>query len=280
MATRDASLPGRPTPADKATRSATSPTPAAQATSQVASPTASRTPTVQATSQLASPAGGSAPSSTLQANPAVFTRDFGNHSSSNFVLDVLGQGGDTGQPIILFHTSSSNAAENWTVSSQGTTAQFYTDGLVSATVAQHYGCIPGGNFSNCYGQTSVAVNYSAFEIEYAPNGVVSGLCMGVASTAVQGEGVTLQPCGVSAKTVWIADNFGSQSTLSNGYVPLINGSDTNFSQPFVLTYPASGYPTDSPRPQLQVDTITGSSQGFPPGPALGTVGDNQLWGAD
>jgi hypothetical protein len=123
------------------------------------------------------------------------------------------------------------------------------------------------------------VNDPAFEIEYAPNGVVSGLCMGVASTAVQGEGVNLQPCGVSARTVWIEDVFGSPSTLSNGFIPLINGSDTKFSQPFVLTYPVSAYPTDVPRPQLLVETITGSSQGFPPGPKLGTVGYNQLWGA-
>jgi hypothetical protein len=87
--------------------------------------------------------------------------------------------------------------------------------------------------------------------------------MGVASTAVQGESVILQPCGVSSKTVWIEDSFGSSSGLSNGYVPLINGSDTDFSRPFVLTYPAAGYPTDMPRPQLQVGKITGSSPRLP-----------------
>ena len=48
----------------------------------------------------------------------------------------------------------------------------------------------------------------------------------------------------------------------------------------MLTYPASGYPTNMPRPQLQVDNLSGESQGFPPGPELGTVNDNQLWGAD
>ncbi len=108
----------------------------------------------------------------------------------------------------------------------------------------------------------------------------SGLCMGVAGTAFQEEKVTLQPCGVSAKTVWVVDIFDSPSTLFNGYVPLINGSDTNFSQPYVLTYPTNGYPTDMPRPQLEVDNITGFSQGFPPGPELGTVDNDQLWGAD
>ncbi len=279
-AARDPSLRGQPTPAKTATASATSLKPAAQATSQVASPAGGAAPSSTPQAKLA---GGSAPSSTPQVNinlvgGSIFSRQFGTRSSPNFAVDVLGQGENAGQPIILFHTASSDSAQNWTVSSQGPTAQFYRSGLVGTAVAMHYGCIPGVNFPNCYGQTAVAVNDPAFEIQYAPNGVDSGLCMGVASTAVQDEGVTLQPCGLSARTVWIADDFGSPSALSNGYIPLINGSDTNFSQPFVLTYPASGYPTDMPRPQLMVDQITGLSQGSPPGPELGTVEDNQLWG--
>jgi serine/threonine protein kinase len=241
--TRHASLPGQPPPGNTATGAATSRT-------------------------QAYPAGGS-----------IFSRKLGTHTSPNFALDVFEQRARLGQPIILFHTANSDSAQHWIVSSQGTTAHFYIAGMVDAAVAQHYGCIPGVNFLSCYGQTAVAVNDPAFELEYAPNGVVSGLCMGVAITAVQDELVTLQPCGVSARTVWIEDVFGSPSTLSNGFIPLINGSDTNFSQPFVLTYPVNAYPTDEPRPQLLVETITGSSKGFPPGPKLGTVGDNQLWGA-
>jgi hypothetical protein len=66
----------------------------------------------------------------------------------------------------------------------------------------------------------------------------------------------------------------------NGYVPLINGSDTNFSQPLVLTYPNIRYPTDMPRPQIVVTKLTGFSHGTPPGPELGTVNVDQLWGAD
>jgi len=49
----------------------------------------------------------------------------------------------------------------------------------------------------------------AWELQYAPYGVDSGLCVGLASTAVSGEGVTLQPCGVSAKTVWITDTVNA-----------------------------------------------------------------------
>ena len=61
-----------------------------------------------------------------------------------------------------------------------------------------------------------------------------------------------------------------------GYFPVINGSDTNFSHPFVLTYPANGFPTDKPRPQLQVRNLTGFSNGI--GRVVGTVIDTQLWG--
>ena len=107
----------------------------------------------------------------------------------------------------------------------------------------------------------------------------SGLCLGVAATAFSGEGVTLQPCGVSATTVWVIDQNDASTAVAalKEYVPLINGSDTNFSQPFVLTYPANGFPTDHPRPQLTVTNLTGftnSSTGDPEG-----VSSLQMWGA-
>jgi hypothetical protein len=197
----------------------------------------------------------------------VFSHQFGTHKSPNFVVDVLRQGEKVGQPIILFRTANFDPAEDFTVAFQGTVADFFAAGLVSAAVDLHYGGGAAG-FPNDF----------AFENEYAPFGVDSGLCLGVAATAFNDEGVTLQPCGVSSKTVWIVDTFDSPTTLFNGYVPLINGSDTNFSHPFVLTYPNNSFPTDKPRPQLVVTNITGSSNG--PGPVLGTVNVNQLWGAD
>lgn len=117
----------------------------------------------------------------------------------------------------------------------------------------------------------------AWELQYAPFGVDSGLCVGLAATAVSGEGVTLQPCGVSARTVWITDTVNAAGWHSN-YVPVINGSDTNFSQPFVLDYPHNSVPTDKPRPQLYTDNLTGFSNGS----ILNVTGviDTQEWGAD
>ena len=207
----------------------------------------------------------------------LFSREFGTHQHPNYVMDVLRQGAKVGQPIILFRTSNTDPAEDFTASFQGLTSDFYAAGLVSNAVALHYGC--AGQFGN--NSCTKGVNDPAFELEYAPYGVDSGLCVGVASTAVQNEDVTLQPCGVSAKTVWILDLNDSPSTLDHGYVPLINGSDTNFSHPFVLTYPKNGFPTDRPRPQLTTTNLTGFTQGhFPLGSPIGNVDDNQLWGAD
>jgi hypothetical protein len=206
----------------------------------------------------------------------IFSHQFGSFRSPNYTVDVLRQGEKTGQPIILFRQSNYDPALDWTVAFQGTTADFFAAGLVSSAVALHYGCTVGP-FVNC----TLARNDPAFENEYSPFGVESGLCMGVAATAFNDEGVTLQPCGVSSKTVWILDTYDQQfnfrTAFKNG-IPLINGSDTNFSQPFVLTYPNNGFPTDKPRPQLIVTNLTGFSNGVS-GPQVGTVSSSQLWGA-
>ena len=90
-------------------------------------------------------------------------------------------------------------------------------------------------------------------------------------SGVRGEGVSLQPCGVSSKTVWILDTNDSPATIRHDYVPVINGSDTNFSHPYVLHYPGNGHPTDTPRPQLNTYQLQKYSNG--------TVFDNELWGA-
>ena len=135
----------------------------------------------------------------------LFSRQFGTHAEPNYVVDVLRQGEKVGQPIILFRTANFDPAEDWTAAFQGTVADFFAAGLVSAAVDLHYG-----------GGATGYPNDPAFENEYAPFGVDSGLCLGVAATAFIDEGVTLQPCGVSAKTVWVAVIFDSPSSLFNG----------------------------------------------------------------
>ena len=208
----------------------------------------------------------------------IFSHNFGTFSNPGFLLDVYKRGQNVGQPIILFRSSNADPALDFTVADQGTVADFLAAGLVSPAVALHYGCIHKVNFPDCWGlQTDT--NLEAFEVEYAPYGADTGLCAGVAATAVQGEKVSLQPCGVSAKTVWIWDVLdNSVNVVPSFSIPLINGSDTNFSHPFVLTYPAGSSPTDNPRPQLYVSNLTGFSGNIPDGlPALGSVSDTQLW---
>jgi hypothetical protein len=233
---------------------------------------------------------GTASAATPSCGPAcinLFSFQFGTHKTPNFTVDVLRQGERTGQPVILFRTANFDPALDWTVSFQGTVADFFAAGLVSSSLALHYGCIAGTNFPNCPFNIAgfnfpgaKSSDLPAFENQYAPFGVQSGLCLGVAATAFSGEGVTLQPCGVSSKTVWILDTLDQSFThaWAHGYVPLINGSDTNFSQPFVLTYPNNSFPTDKPRPQLVVRNLTGFS--FHVGNLFGTgANGNQLWGA-
>ena len=117
----------------------------------------------------------------------IFSLNFGTYPDPNFVLDVLRQGENVGQPIVLFRTASTDPAEDFTVSVQGYVSTFYQAGLVSSALELHY----AGDF--------------AFELEYSPYGVDSGLCMGTAVTAFYGSDVSLQPCGKTAKTIWLLD---------------------------------------------------------------------------
>jgi hypothetical protein len=181
----------------------------------------------------------------------IFSREFGTHHSPAFVLDVWRGIKKAGTPIILYRTSNTDAAEDFTISFQGTVHDFYEAGLVSAALNLHY------------------AHLAAYEVEYAPDGVNSGLCVGVGSTAGNGTPVALEQCGTSSKTVWVADSF---DTIRGGYVPLINGSDTNFSDPYVLHYPGNAFPTDTPRPQLNTWQLQKYSNG--------SVFDNELWGAN
>jgi hypothetical protein len=211
----------------------------------------------------------------------IFSEEFGNHTSPNYILDV--QAGRIGQPVILSAASVNNTGEDFRLAFDGTVADLYAAHMVTAALALHYGCIPGGkfpDFPDCFGQTKYAVNDPAFEIEYAPGGTYGGLCVGVASTAVQGEGVTLQSCG-SSSTVWVVDQYDQPvDFFFHGYAPAINGSDTNFSQPFVLTFPQRGAPTNVPSPQLQVDNLSGYTTGYPPVLNYPSIDVNQLWGAN
>ena len=137
---------------------------------------------------------------------------------SSFVLDVLlnqGQNANqpnVGQPIILAPASNSNPGEDFVASDQGTVADFIAAGLMSPSLSAYN-------------------NDEAFEFEYAPFGADTGLCVGVGISPTNNTPVSLQPCGVSAKTVWFAD-----LPSTNGTAHLINGgTNASFSNPYSLT---------------------------------------------
>ena len=173
-----------------------------------------------------------------------------------FVLDVFRQGANINQPVIMFQASNADPAEDFTVSLQGTVAAFAAAGL-----------LPSGALTLHYAKDL------AWEFQYSPNGVDSGLCVGTASTPIANTPVSLQPCGVSAKTVWITDrqNRAPGGLFTFPYVPLISAAGLNFSNPFVLTYPQNANPNDKPRAQLVTQNLHRFSRG--------QIFDNQLWSA-
>jgi hypothetical protein len=236
----------------------------------------------------------------------IFSLQFGTHKNPNYLMDVWRQGAKVGQPIILFRASNSDPAEDFSLSDFDycVTTVNMNGGNGSGAPGQNPGGSCGGlnNYGQApdvpgavpasYGEDPMTVaqfqsldpvfkpatlvqygNYFVYEFQYAPFGVDSGLCVGIPPTAALANGVpvSLQYCGQSASTLWIADEREGE-TFGRGYVPLINGNNTGFSNPFVLTYPQEGYPTDLPRPQLFIHTLETFQQGYP------HVATQQLWG--
>lgn len=154
-----------------------------------------------------------------------------------------------GVPTVVSPASSSNPAEDLIVPPPGRVpvSQWYQAGMVSAAVAEHFGSEP------------------AVQLEYAPYGKPTGLCTAVATTAYQDEGLSLQPCSTPGTTVWILDLVDSPTPTYTTF-PIINGSDTDFVHPFVMTI--LGNPADQLFTPIIMRHLIGSA---------GSVPANQLW---
>jgi hypothetical protein len=194
----------------------------------------------------------------------VFSRVSGTYRHPNLVLDVLRQGNRVGQPIVVFRASHTDPGEDFTVSFQARVSDLYSAGLVKTWLALRYGGLGCRKYRPA---TSTCLkhypNDHAFEIQYTPLGVDSGLCVGLPATAGDGTSVSLQPCGVSARTIWVVDLANSTGrSIFRHYAPLINGSQTGGSGPYVLTYPGQGR-------QLATRALR-----------CGCHGAGQRWGAD
>jgi hypothetical protein len=156
-----------------------------------------------------------------------------------------------GVPTILARASSSNPAGDMIVPAAGTVSQFYAAGMVSAEVNRHYGPL------------------NAVQIEYAPRGVRTGLCAGVATTRpYQNQGLTLQPCQTPGRTVFIIDTADSPATAPT-YFPIVIGNTTDFVHPFAMTI--HGNPAHKLLPQITIQRLRGNPTHVPL---------NQLWGAN
>jgi len=188
----------------------------------------------------------------------VFSPEFGTHGDPRFVEAVLRGVARVGQPMILRRASNSDPSEDLRPRG-GLVSDFHAAGMVSAAVHRHYG------------------DLRAAQLEYAPSGVGSDLCVGLARTAYENEPLTLQPCSVPGTTVWIVDTVDAPTTAADGYSPLVNASTKSFTHPFAMTFPAGAFPTDEPTPQIHVRHLRFSPRGHGDEPA---VSDRQLWGTD
>jgi hypothetical protein len=198
----------------------------------------------------------------------LFSRQSGTYPHPNLVLDVLGRAGRIGQPIVLFPASHLDPGEDFTISFQGRVSDLYSAGLVTTWLAQRYGGLGCQLYrpatSTCRKRYP---NDHAYEIQYTPLGVEGGLCVGLPATAGNGTSVSLQPCGVSARTIWVADLANSTAGgVFRRYAPLINGSQADSRHLYVLTYPGRSR-------QLATQTL---QQSWRRGPVV----NRQQWGAD
>ena len=179
----------------------------------------------------------------------VYGEEYGD--SPGFVLDVYRQWETVGTPIVLFRASNIDPAEDFVISYAAPVRYAFADGMVSRVVALQYR------------------DDMAYEVEYAPYGVRSGLCVGPAGAAASHTPVALEKCGASPNTTWVVD--APKPDLV--FYPWIAGSNTNTSHPYVLHYPANGYPTDSPRPQLNTYELQQYTNGVFPGNTY----NNEMW---
>jgi hypothetical protein len=156
-----------------------------------------------------------------------------------------------GQPTILHAASNTDPTGDF-INPLGhpvLVSTFYAEGMVSAAVNAHY------------------MNEPAVQVEYAPDGQPTGLCAGVATTAYQNEGLSLQPCTTPGTTVFIIDFADSPSTAPY-YFPIVNASTTDFTHPYTMTI--DGNPADKPFPQITLQHMHDNPTDVP---------DNQLWQA-
>jgi hypothetical protein len=122
-------------------------------------------------------------------------------------------------------------------------------------------CTTGTPSDQQFASTSyICTHYASspvYEADWSPDSNESGLCAGVSAPDTSGANVKMIPCGVTKATLWIADV--ADGTVHHGhlYTPFINGGDTTFSHPEVMTLNMGTHPADEL--QLEPENTTGGS---------------------
>jgi hypothetical protein len=115
--------------------------------------------------------------------------------------------------VVTLGAEGNHSSEDFQSEYAGTTTQFYQDGIIGPTLAETW---PGA---------------AMYEYQFTPGGKQSSLCVGTATAAADGTGLILQPCGVNDLTLWMP----LTSQESDGYEPLVAGSDNRATSPYVMT---------------------------------------------
>jgi hypothetical protein len=181
--------------------------------------------------------------------------ELGTYADVHDVEAVLDGGtARVGQPVGLKPVSGTDPSEDFLpggATGGRTVSDFYADGMVSAEANDHFGSL------------------SAVQQKYAPLGVETGLCVGVARVK-QGEDLTLQPCDVPGRTVWIVDP--APAGTATGYFAIVNAATTDFDRPFAMHLPRNEVSSGEPELQMELRRLQYSAGDT-------TVPARQLWGA-
>jgi hypothetical protein len=184
---------------------------------------------------------------------SIFSRELGTYAQPGPVEDVLDGVAQVGQPVILKAPPSASDPSQDTIPHRRPVSDWYADGMVSAAVNAHYGSLFG------------------VQIEYAPYGMPSGLCVALAHVAYQNEGLSLQPCDVASLTVWVLDYPDSAATAP-AWFPIVNASTSDFRRPFAMSLGHDEIASAHRLLQIRVRHLQFLTNEK-------TLPDSQLWGA-
>lgn len=131
-----------------------------------------------------------------------------------------------------------------------------TPGLTVSDFCAPAGTLPSGQqFASTSYQCLHYAGFPVFESNWSPDGDESGLCVGVAVANLANQNVTLQNCGETTRTLWIADLANAHL----GATPWVNGSSSNFSHALSLTEQVG---SKSPQNQMLVENLNLLTGGF------------------